>query len=275
MSPPTPAQLAPLREPTPKWWPLLVAVLVLTSLLPVVLILAPPVLGLPRYEVSGGQVVARSLASKVVIPAGTPAEKVSLGRLSKQVGSNMPGYTVGHFRSERGELAVYGNGSRTGLLFGTQPPTFLTPADPETLLIVWKKGDAATFRPRGVPLRENIWPLLLLLPLSLAVGSLLISRPRLSYEIHGDTLTVKTRASSTDFLRQSTKASVTSDPLGVRLFGTGMPGYHTGTFSTRLGNVQAAASSARPEQALLLEHAGKRYYLTPSDPAAVEAWFGG
>ena len=270
---PSAEALAPLTEPTPKWWPLAAGAIVLATLLPLVLTVAPSLLGLPKYEVMGGQIVARSLASKVVIPAGTPAEKVTLRQLSKQVGSNMPGYTVGRFQSERGELAVYGNGSRTGLLFGTQPPTFLTPADRETLLTVWKKGDAATFRPRGVPLRENIWPLLLLLPLSVAVGSLLISRPRLSYEITGDTLTVKTRASSTDFLRQSTKASVTSDPLGVRLFGTGMPGYHTGTFSTRSGNVQAAASSARPRQALVLEQGGKRYYLTPSDPAAVAAWF--
>lgn len=248
--------------------------LLLLSLLPLALALGPPLLRQPRYEVSGGKIVARSLMSSTVIPAGTPVQPVTLERLLKLVGSNTPGYMVGRFRSERGELAVYGDGSRTGLLFGTRPPTFLTPTDPDTLLTVWRKGNTATFRPAPTPTGMQLWPLLLALPVAGIVGSLVLSKPRLTYEIAGDTLTVRTRASRTDFPRGTTKASLTADALGVRLFGTSLPGYHTGTFSTRSGNVQAAASSAKPSQALLLERNGKRYYLTPNDPAAVAAWFG-
>ncbi|GGP29239.1 PH domain-containing protein [Deinococcus wulumuqiensis] len=271
---PSPAALAPVQVPTPKWWPLAAGVVVLALLLPLALTVAPSLLGLPRYEVAGGQIVARSLAASTVIPAATPVERATLPRLSKRIGSNMPGYMVGRFTSPAGELAVFGNGSREGLLFATQPPTFITPADPDALLNAWSKGNVMTFRPAGVPAEQNIWPLLLFLPLAGVVASLLLTKPRLTYEIHDDTLTVRTRASTTTFPRQNTQASLTTDPLGMRLFGTGMPGYHTGSFATRSGNVQAAATSARPVQALLLEHGGKRYYLTPSDPAAVAAWFG-
>lgn len=269
---PSPAALAPVQVPTPKWWPPLAVSLVLLTCLPLAMDLGPPLLRLPRYEVSGGQIVARSLASSTFIPQGTPVEQVTLTRLSKQFGSATPGYTVGRFRSERGELAVYSDGSRRGLLFGTRLPTFLTPSDPEALLTAWRKGDTATFRP--APVVPNVWPLLLaLLPVGI-VGSLVLRKPRLTYTVTGDTLTVKTQASTTTFPRQSTRASLTTDPLGMRLFGSSLPSYHTGTFATKSGNVQAAATSARPVQALLLEHGGKRYYLTPSDPAAVAAWFG-
>lgn len=274
MTLPTAAQLAPRRDRTPKWWPAFAAGLTLLTLLPLAMELGPLLLRLPNYEVSGGQIEAHSLASRTVIPQGTPVERVTLQKLSRRMGSATPGYTVGRFDSERGELAVYGDGSRTGLLFGTRPPTFLTPTDPDTLLTVWKKGDTGTFRPAPVPLGLNLWPLLIAVPAAGIVGSLMLRKPRLAYEIAGDTLTVRTTSSVTTFPRQTTQASVTSDPLGLRTFGTSLPGYHTGTFTSRSGKVQAAAGSLNPEQALLLEHAGKRYYLTPSDPAAVAAWFG-
>ncbi|WP_278914549.1 PH domain-containing protein [Deinococcus wulumuqiensis] len=270
---PSPAALAPVQVPTPKWWPFLRAALVLLTLWPVLLVFAPSVLQVPKYEVSGGQIVARSIASSTVIPAGTPVEAVTL-HLSKTVGTAGAGYSAGRFASERGEVAVYGNDSRTGLLFGTRPPTFITPADPEGLLRAWRGGEAATFRPAPVPLTRQLWPLLFLLPTLGVIVALFFWKPSVTYLLSGDTLIVKTRASTTTFPRQETRASLTSEPLGARLFGTGMPGYHTGTFATKSGNVQAAATSARPVQALLLEHGGKRYYLTPSDPAAVAAWFG-
>ena len=265
----------PVQVPRPRWWPLLATGLVLLTLLPLTLELAPPLLHLPRYEVSGGQIVARSLASSTLIPKGTAFERVTLERLSKKVGSAAPGYTVGRFRSERGEVAVYGDGSRTGLLFATRPPTFITPGDADALLTVWQKGNTATFRPGPVPLGMNLWPLLIGAVAAGLVGSLLLRKPRLTYEIAGDTLTVRTNGSTAVFPRWETQASLTADALGLRLFGTSLPGYHTGTFSTRSGKVQAAASTARPAQALLLEHGGKRHYLTPSDPQAVAEWFGG
>ncbi len=125
-----------------------------------------------------------------------------------------------------------------------------------------------------MPTRENLWVLLLMLPALGIVGALFVVKPHITYRAEGDTLTVKSRASTTVFPRCGTKASLTTDHLGMRLFGTAMPGYYTGTFSTGGGNVQVAATTAKPVQALLLEHAGKRYYLTPSDPEAVAAWFG-
>ncbi len=101
------AALAPVQEKTPKWWFLLPLGILLATLLPFVLMLAPGMLGLPKYEVAGGQIVARSLASRTVISKGTPVEKTSVGLIRKIYGSNMAGYTVGRFDSLRGEVALY------------------------------------------------------------------------------------------------------------------------------------------------------------------------
>lgn len=271
---PSAAALAPLDKPRPRWWLPLAAGLLLLGLFPFLMLLATSVLGLPRYEVQGGQIVARALASRTVIPAGTAVERAQLRGLTRRYGSSLAGYEVGRFGSDRGELAVYSNGAHEGLLFATQPPTFLTPQNPEALLAAWRQGGVGSFRPAPVPLTQNLGLLLLTLPGCVIVVSLLLVKPRLTYEISGDALVVRTRASTTTLPRRQTRAELTSEPLGSRLFGTGMPGYYTGTFANRSGRVQAAATHTRPERALLLTHGNQRYYLTPSDPAAVAAWFG-
>ncbi len=272
---PSDAALAPVQQPAPKWWPLVRWLLVAVCVWPLLMVAAPGVLKVPRYDVAGGQIMARSVITRTVIPAGTPYEKTSIGLTRRIYGNATPGYYTGRFDTTRGEVALYSDGSSSGLLFATQPPTFITPADPDALLTAWKGGATASFRPaRNAQLGWGAAAFLLLIPGLAVVGSLFISKPRLTYAIQGDTFTVKTRASTTHFPRTGTSASLTSHALGMRLFGTAIPGYYTGTFSTRGGNVQAAASSARPGQALLLEYGSKRYYLTPSDPAAVAAWFG-
>lgn len=142
------------------------------------------------------------------------------------------------------------------------------------LLQTWRAGGEGTFYPAPVPVTANLWPVLLLLPAVGVVGSLFLSKPRVTYVISGDTFGIKTLASTTLLPRTDTRVTLTPEPLGMRLFGTAVPGYYTGTYATKLGNVQAAATTTRPQQALMLEYGGKRYYLTPSDPQAVAEWLG-
>lgn len=278
--PPAPdaAALVPLPQPRPTWWLLLSAGLALALLVDLGALLAPALLGLPRYDVSGGQIVARSVLSRTVIPASTPAEATVLDLRRKSFGSDLPSYVVGRFDTDRGQVAVYSDGSRRGLLLATIPPTFITPADPAALLAARASGAAATFQPAraaGTDRPSLGLALLVVPPILAAAWSVLLRRPRLSYTVTGDSLTIRTQASTTALPRQGTAARLTPEPLGLRQLGTSVPGYHTGTFRLRGGPVQAAASQARPTQALLLDHAGKTYYLTPSDPAAVAAWFAG
>lgn len=273
-----PAALTPLPEPTPWYWPWLM-VLLLLALMPLpALLLLPGWLGLPRYEVAGGEIVARSLASRTVIPAGTPVEAGPVTLRGRQIGSETPGYVVGRFNSSVGTVAVYGDGSQDqgALLFMTRPlRTLLTPADPEALLEAWRGGDNATFRPARAAQPGSMHPLLLLLLLSMLPSLwVLLRRPRLSYRLVGDALEVRTAISRTRFPLAGTEASLTTASLGTRTFGTARPGYYTGTFITQAGTVQAAASQKAPAQALLLRHAGKTHYLTPARPEVVAGWFG-
>ncbi|WP_261664669.1 PH domain-containing protein [Deinococcus sp. Marseille-Q6407] len=251
--------------------------LVPVLMVPALLVL-PPLLRLPRYEVSGGQITARSLASRTVIPAGTPVQRSPVTLGGRQVGSAARGYVVGRFGSAQGSLNVYSDGSQgqDALTFATRPrPTLLTPADPAALLDAWRGGRSGTFRPANPPGTDPVLAVLtaLLLPLMYA-----LLRPwRLSYALDGDALVVRTTWRQWRLPLASTRAALTRQPLGMRLFGTGMPGYYTGTYASHAvpgGQVQAAASRRRPEQALLLEHGGTTLYLTPADPAAVAGWFG-
>ncbi|PTA67918.1 hypothetical protein C8263_10775 [Deinococcus arcticus] len=249
--------------------------MVLPLLVVPALTLGPVLLGLPAYHVQGGQITARSLGARTVIPAGTPVERrpVTLGR--KSVGSALPGYAVGLFRTDLGRAQVFSDGSQgaAALVFATRPPTVLTPADPDALLRAWRAGETAAFRP-AQPARPG-WEALLLLPL-LPLVVFLYSRPRVRYLLDGDTLVVKTAGSTTRFPRTGTRATLTTAPLGLRLFGTALPGYYSGTFGTGAipgGRVQAAAGSNRPAQALLLEAGGRTFYLTPQDPETLAAWF--
>lgn len=267
-------------EPTPRWWPLVLLALGLPLLALPGLFLLPPLLGLPRYEVAGGTIVARSVASRTVIPAGTPVTEGPVRLIRRTVGTSTSGYTVGRFSSSVGAVNVYADGSQgtRALVFATRPrPTVLTPADPQALLTAWRSGQAGEFRPARAP-GVGLEALLLLPILPLVV--FLFSRPRVRYELRGDGLIVRTAVSTTRFPRADTAASLTDQPLGMRIFGAAMPGYYTGTFASRAGGsgshqVQAAAGACRPAQALLLRRGGRTYYLTPEDPQGLAAWFGG
>lgn len=281
----TPSPLTPLAQPKPTVWHWLLLPAVAALLILPAILLLPPLLGFPRYEVADGQIMARSLASSTVIPAGTPVQQgpVTLGR--KLVGSATAGYTVGRFGSDYGPLNVYSDGSqgRDALLFATQPrPTLLTPADPEALLIAQKEDRSATFYPtrRGELNPVSLFISLITLPI---LALLLMPRKPLGYELDrsgkdGGALVIRTGPTRFRLPLNATQAQVTTHGLGARLFGTGAPGYYTGTFAISsaavpTGRVQAAASSTTPPQALLLTHAGKTYYLTPSEPEVVAGWF--
>ncbi|WP_162393910.1 PH domain-containing protein [Deinococcus kurensis] len=109
----------------------------------------------------------------------------------------------------------------------------------------------------------TLLPLLLLLPLLVFFAR----RPRLVYEWEPDALIVRTGLSRTG----TTRAELTEEGLGLRLFGAAVPGYFTGTFSVKSaggGRVQAYATSARPGRALLLHLDSTTYYLTPVNPQA-------
>ncbi|WP_081790971.1 PH domain-containing protein [Deinococcus phoenicis] len=275
MAEPPPRVIPTVTVPPPRWWPwvrwLLVAVLLGLLALP----LLPGVLRRPVYEVRGGEIVARSVASSRVIPAGTGVDWVEVRRLRKTVGSDAPGYVVGRFEVARfGEADLYTDGSSPALVFLTRPRvTVLTPADPHALLRVWEAGETGTFYPARPPsaLFAVLMALVLLGPL------VLLLRPaRIRYTLLPGELVTRSILHTQRFPLDRTSAEVTREGLGVRLFGTAVPGYLTGTYALKAGRggrVQAVATTARPDAAVLLTLDGTTYYLTPADPREVLALF--
>ncbi|WP_180970070.1 PH domain-containing protein [Deinococcus planocerae] len=114
---------------------------------------------------------------------------------------------------------------------------------------------------------DAVWPLGALAAL-LAAAFWLAPR-RLSYSLEKDALVVTRLTGRTALPYAEITARRSAGRLGVRLFGTGMPGYLTGLFSfgpDAVSRVQAAASRTRG--GVIVERGGTAFFLTPADPDA-------
>lgn len=128
--------LAPREVSTPLWWPLLRTLLLLLCVwlvaFPLVLFLRPAL----SYRVADGQITASSVASRTVIPAGTPVKEEPLVTRRRQFGSAIPGYVVGVFDvAGHPGARLYTDGSSPGLV-----QAIATTGRPETALLLKQEG---------------------------------------------------------------------------------------------------------------------------------------
>jgi hypothetical protein len=239
-----------------------------------VLLVLPPLLGYPRYEVSGGVLTVRSITTQRTVKAGSLVQSVVLPPLTRSVGTSSGSMCVGRFRDVSGRrYELYTDCSSQVLLFSVpgRRPLAITPSDPQALLAALRSGGAATFflpRP-GIPLESWLYSLPLLLLAVLA----LLPWPTLRYRLTPDALEVRRRLGVDRLPYGTLSVRPARSRLGLRLMGTGMPGYHTGLYATAGGQVMAAATSSHAP-ALLLTSRGVTYYVTPADPAALTAELG-
>ncbi|CAM3925765.1 PH domain-containing protein [Deinococcus frigens] len=94
---------------------------------------------------------------------------------------------------------------------------------------------------------------------------------RLAYALTSDAVVIQRVLAQTRIPYPGLSARPTSGVLGVRTYGTGLPGYLTGHFTLAhdergVGQVRAAASAARG--GVLLHSGNADYFLTPADPQA-------
>jgi hypothetical protein len=126
-----------------------------------------------------------------------------------------------------------------------------------TALAAWSSGD-----------RGAAWLLGTLAVLLAAVFGL--APRRLAYSPEPGALVVTRLLGRTTLpYAEITTARRSAGRLGVRLFGTGMPGYLTGLFSfgpDAASRVQAAAS--RGDGGVVVERGNTAFFLTPADPDA-------
>ncbi|MEF2278032.1 PH domain-containing protein [Deinococcus sp. YIM 134068] len=111
------------------------------------------------------------------------------------------------------------------------------------------------------------WPLLALAA-GLAVWFQLAPR-RLAYTLESNALIITRLTGRTVLPYTQITARRSAGRLGIRTFGTGLPGYLTGHFTfgpDTVSRVQAAAS--RSAEGVVVERGGTAFFLTPADPDA-------
>ena len=233
-----------------------------------ILLVLPPLLGYPRYEVRDGVLTVRSIATQRTVSAQTPVEALTLPPLTRSMGTDAQ-TCVGRFRDgSRRVYELYTDCSSRVLLFSPagKRPLAITPDDPQGLLAALKSGGTATFHlpPRSLTLNSALTALPLLVLAALALWPW----PSLGYRLTPDALQVRRRLGVDRLPYAGLTVRPARGRLGLRLMGTGIPGYHTGLYATADGQVLAAATSAHAP-ALLLSSGGQIYYITPADPRAL------
>lgn len=244
-----------------------VALAVLMSLL------LPTLLRRSVYEVRDRVLIAHGVLGRAVIPADTSVREVTLTGLRRVAGTALPGYCTGTFQSrEYRRLGLVTSCSPEVLVFATPGrATAISPADPAALLSALRSGEMATFFPATRPRLDASligFVAFMLLPLAMFFVS-----PRLTYRVEKGELKIRTFTNTFRFPVSEVTASLTTDHLGAKLFGTGIPGYYTGTYALselgkrgKRGTVQTFATTNKPERAVLVRHKNTAYYLTPADP---------
>ena len=238
-------------------------------LLLAVLLVLPPLLGYPRYEVKAGVLTVRSIATERTVRAGTPVQTEALPTLRKSIGTDGPQRCIGRFRDPAGrKYELYTDCSSPVLVFRVpgKLPLAITPGDPEALLATLKSGGTGTFHLPVQRISRETW--LSTLPLLILAALALWPWPRLSYRLAPDALEVRRRLGVDRLPYRGLEVRPARGRLGMRLVGTALPGYHTGLHATAGGQVMAAATSSHAP-ALLLTSGRTTYYLTPADPQAL------
>ncbi|MBB5233488.1 PH domain-containing protein [Deinococcus budaensis] len=108
----------------------------------------------------------------------------------------------------------------------------------------------------------------------LALGALLaalfgLAPRRLAYTLTPDALVIRRVLGRTTLPYAGMRARRSAGRLGVRTFGTGLPGYLTGRFTFGPDpRSQVRAAATRGEGGVVVEVGGAAHFLTPADPAA-------
>ncbi|ULH15219.1 PH domain-containing protein [Deinococcus sp. KNUC1210] len=182
------------------------------------------------------------------------------------------GLCVGRFRDTSGQVyEVYSDCSPEVLLFSVpgRKPLAITPGDPAGLLATLKSGGTGTYYlPRSFHVPLSSW--LLTVPLLLLALAALLPPPTLRYSLTPDALLVRRRLGVDRLPYAGMTVRMARGQLGMRLLGTGVPGYHTGLYASADGQVMAGATSVSAP-ALLIKSGSLAYYLTPADPQALMA----
>jgi hypothetical protein len=255
----------------------------LTAIIVPATVFAAALLWLPHrieYTVeSGGLVVTldRTVWSRqrhFALADVVEARAVTLSRGRRVSGTSLPGYCVGTFRyRELGDVWQATDCTAAAVILrlrGSQRPIVLAPGQRDAFLAALSSGTAATFAPAdtgedGTPLALRLL-VLLPIPLVFVIPVLFLLAPsRLRYRVGPGTLEVRTLLLRRRFRIFGATARRHVPTFGIKLVGSGMPGYHTGWFMV---DGQRTRVYATTTQGGVLIEDGTRIFVTPADPDA-------
>jgi hypothetical protein len=203
----------------------------------------------------------------------TAVEETRLGRGSRTAGTALPGYCVGNFRyPELGGVWQATDCSRDVLVLRRldDGPIVLTPPDRDRFRAALEAGGGYEARqppPQTGPEWLVIKLLVLLAPLAgvLVPAVFLVAPNRLRYRVEPGVLAVTTMVGSRRFTTTGCVARPHRPKIGLRLWGTGAPGYYTGLYRVDGANTKVYTTST--EKGVLVEGTDLRVFVNPEDEA--------
>jgi len=208
----------------------------------------------------------------------TAVEDVHLGRGRRIAGTSLPGYCVGTFSyAETGRVWQATDCSHDVLVLrrAEDNPVVLTPPGRDRFLAALESG-GGYHESQPPPDTGRGWfmikLLVLLTPfLGILVPLIFFVAPgRLRYRVISGGLEVVTMLGTKRFATAGCTARPHRPRVGLRLWGTGAPGYYTGTYRVDGANTKIYTTSVK--EGVLIEGPGVRVFINPeNEPAFLHA----
>jgi len=198
-------------------------------------------------------------------------EDARLGRGRRTAGTALPGYCVGNFSyPELGGVWQATDCTRDVLVLRRAggKPIVLTPPDRDRFRAALSAGGGyAETQPPPQPGKGWIFVkiLVLLAPVAgIAIPVIFLVAPdRLRYRVVSGGLEVKTMLGTRRFVTAGCTARAHRPRVGLKLWGTGAPGYYTGTYRVDGANTKIYTTSI--EEGVLVEGPGVRVFVNPEN----------
>lgn len=198
-------------------------------------------------------------------------DETHVGRGRRTAGTALPGYCVGNYSyPELGRVWQATDCSRDVLVLrrSGDKPVVLTPPDRERFRAALTAGSgyAETQPP---PDTGRGWLLVKLLVLLAPVAGIvipvifLVAPRRLRYRVVSGGLEIKTMLGTRRFITAGCTARPHRPRVGLKLWGTGAPGYYTGTYRVDGANTKIYTTSVK--EGVLVEGPGVRVFVNPED----------
>jgi len=252
----------------------LTAIVLLPTLFAVWLVWAPHVVEL---KIEGGQLDITTAPAPISrhhtidLAEIVAVEEVDLGRGRRIAGTGLPGYCVGTFSyNEIGRVWQATDCSRPVLVLrrAHDNPVVLTPPDRDRFRAALDHGGG--YHESQPPPDTGLgWFFVKLMVLAAPFLGMLVpliffvAPGRLRYRVISGGLEIITVLGTKRFITAGCTARPHQPKVGLRLWGTGAPGYYTGTYRVDGANTKIYTTSVK--EGVLIEGPGVRVFVNPEN----------